>query len=108
MIASTEPWSVSEKETIPFSYKCELLFDGITDNTINNYNLPSDSYLVYYSDKDGRKVDICRASRMVDIFDLYYDRFGGTIRGIDYTKGRMNPKIWGQNKKKEEEVNKKK
>lgn len=108
MIASSEPWSVSEKETIPLSYKCEILFSDVASDVANNQTLPSDSYLVYYSDKEGKKVDICRASRMVDIFDLYYDRFGGTIRRIDYTKGRMNPKIWGQNKKKEEEVNKKK
>jgi hypothetical protein len=106
MIASLEPWSLSEKESISDSYKCELLF--INTLNVNTYDLPSDSYLIYYKDKDGEKVDICRAARMVDIFDLYYDRFGGVIEKIDYSNGRVNPRVWGQNKKKEEEVTKKK
>jgi hypothetical protein len=106
MIASLEPWSLPEKEAIPGSYKCELLFTNTLD--VNTYDLPSDSYLIYYKDKEGEKVDICRAARMVDIFDLYYDRFGGVIKKIDYSNGRVIPRLWKQNKKKEEEVTKKK
>jgi hypothetical protein len=106
MIRSSEPWSSPEKESTPLSYRCELIFGNALD--INTYNLPSDSYLIYYRDKEGEKVDICRAARMVDVFDLYYDRFGGVIKKIDYSNGRVNPRVWGQNKKKEEEVTKKK
>ena len=106
MIASLEPWSSPEQEAVPVSYRCELLFTNTLD--VNTYDLPSDSYLIYYKDKEGEKVDICRAARMVDIFDLYYDRFGGVIEKIDYSNGRVNPRVWGQNKKKEEEVTKKK
>ena len=105
MIASLEPWSSSEKETVPTSYRCELLFTNTLD--VNTYDLPSDSYLIYYKDKEGEKIDICRAARMADIFDLYYDRFGGVIKKIDYSNGRVSPRIWRQNKK-TEEVNKKK
>lgn len=106
MIASLEPWSLPEREAIPPSYKCELLFNNVLN--VNTYELPSDSYLIYYRDKEGEKVDICRAARMIDIFDLYYDRFGGVIQKIEYSNGRVNPRNWRMNKKKEEEVAKKK
>jgi hypothetical protein len=105
VIATLEPWSLPEQEAVPTSYRCELLFINTLD--VNTYALPSDSYLIYYKDKEGEKVDICRAARMVDIFDLYYDRFGGVIEKIDYSNGRVSPRIWRQNKK-TEEVNKKK
>lgn len=105
MITSLEPWSSSEKEAIPTSYRCELLFTNTLD--VDTYALPSDSYLIYYKDKEGEKVDICRAARMADIFDLYYDRFGAVIEKIDYSNGRVSPRIWGQNEKTEEVTKKK-
>jgi hypothetical protein len=106
VIQSLEPWSLSEKETILSSYRCELLFTNAVE--VNTFSLPSDSYLIYYKDKEGEKVDICRAAKMVDIFDLYYDRFGAVIKKIDYSKGRVSPRVWRQNTKNEEEVTKKK
>lgn len=102
-----EPWSTEEQNTTPFSYRCEILFTNVTDTSVDNNSLPSDSYLVYYKDTEGNKLDICRSARMVNIFDLYYDRFGLALKRIDYTKGRMNPKIWGENKRKKEEAGKK-
>lgn len=103
----SEPWTTEEKNTLPLSYKCEVLFTDVTDDSVNNNNLPSDSYLIYYKDSGGSKLDICRAARMVNIFDLYYDRFGSSLKRIDYTKGRANPKVWGENNRKKEESNKK-
>ena len=97
---SPKPWTIDEKETLPLSYRCEILFTNISDDAFNNNGLPSDSYLVYYSDEEGKKIDICRSSRMVDIFDLYYDKFGGNLTKISYSKGIVNPRIWRQNKKK--------
>lgn len=102
-----EPWTLEEQNTLPLSYKCEVLFTNVTDVSVDNNSLPTDSYLVYYKDSEGNKLDICRAARMVNIFDLYYDRFGLSLKRIDYTKGRKNPRIWGENKHKKEEVSKK-
>lgn len=107
-MTSSEPWSSEETLSLPLTYRCELLFHNITSSELNDRNLPSDSFLVYYQDKEGNKIDICRGSRMVDVFDLYYDRFGPAIKTIEFTKGRVNPKVWGQNKKKAEEGSKKK
>lgn len=103
-----EPWSNEEKSSLPARYRCELLFTNVTTSELNDNSLPSDSYLVYYKDGEETKIDICRGSRMVDVFDLYYDRFGSVIQKIDFTKGRANPKLWGQARKKQEEANKKK
>jgi hypothetical protein len=105
---SLEPWSGEEKSNVPLRYRCELLFTNVTTSEVNDNSLPSDSYLVYYKDEEGAKVDICRGGRMVYVFDLYYDRFGSVIERIEFTKGRANPKLWGIARKKQEEANKKK
>jgi hypothetical protein len=102
-----EPWTTIEVESLPLSYSCELLFANSSIDEANTGSLPSDSYLVYYQDKEGTKIDICRAPKMVNIFDLYYDRFGSSIKKIDYSMGRVNPRVWKQSKKKVEEVKKK-
>lgn len=107
-MASSEPWTQEELLTIPVGYRCEILHYNLANSDLNDRNLPSDSFLVHYQDKEGKKIDICRGSSMVNVFDLYYDRFGKTIESIIFTKGRMNPKIWGQNKKKTEEASNKK
>lgn len=95
-----KPWTLSDRETISEKYRCNLLYSDVATPEANNNRLPSDSFLVYYADEEGDKVDICRGSRMVDIFDLYYDRFGPNISKIEFTKGRVNPKIWGETNKK--------
>lgn len=108
MTKSLHAWTPEEVSSIPQRYRCELLVNNVQTLELNNSSLPSDSFLVSYKDDEGDKVDICRGSRMVDVFDLYYDRFGATIHSIQFTRGRVNPKIWSQNKKKTEEVSKKK
>ena len=108
MMQAIKPWTLEEQETLPLSYKCEILYSNVENSELNTSNLPSDSYLVFYADEEGQKIDICRASRMVDIFDLYYDRFGGLLDRISYSKGLVSPRVWANSKKKEEEVNKRK
>jgi len=39
--------------------------------------------------------DLCRSSKMSNVFDLYYDRFGSGLKQIEMGYGRKNPKLWG-------------
>lgn len=56
-------------------------------------SLPTNAYLVKYADGGEEKYDIV-AGLQVDIFDQYWDKYGD-VRGISWTEGRVNPKMWG-------------
>ena len=56
---------------------------------------PNDAMIVTYKVKGKVHFDLCRGSK-VNIFDLYYDKFGkGSLQGIDFGKGNINPSMWG-------------
>jgi len=38
---------------------------------------------------------LTRSQKAVNIFDMYYDKFGKGLKNIDYGEGRHNPKLWG-------------
>jgi hypothetical protein len=66
----------------------------VNRDDINLNELPSDAHIVEYSDNDGNHIDICRSSKMVTVFDLYYDRFGNHIYKIEHSNGKINPRNW--------------
>lgn len=56
-------------------------------------SLPRDSYLVTYGDNGVEKFDIVQGLQ-VDIFDQYWDKYRD-FRGMEWTDGKVNPKMWG-------------
>jgi hypothetical protein len=88
-------WTEEEKKSVPSQYNCELLFHNANDEQLKNPELPSDAYIVEYNTDSGSFIDLCRSSKMSNIFDLYYDKVGNNIRRIDFGYGRMNPRLWG-------------
>jgi hypothetical protein len=59
-------------------------------------SLPVDSYLVTYLVKDKEKYDIVQAGSKVEVFDTYYDEYGkGSLQSIQWTDGRVNPRVYG-------------
>lgn len=66
----------------------------------NTRDLPNNSYVVSM-DWDGNLwSDIVQGSR-VQIFDMYYDKFGkDTIKNIVQTEGRVSPRLWNDNQPK--------
>lgn len=98
-------WSREERERINSVYGCELIYEKATSEQIKDTSLPNDAYLVYYQIEGNNYIDVCRGRKRVDIFDLYYDKFGANaIKKIDFGYGRTNPRLWGykssDNKKK--------
>jgi len=84
-----------------------VLFSNTTPEAVKEKEreLPSDTHLVTYilpvehDGMHGEKVvyDAVRASKRVDIFDLYYDRLkpeNGRLKSIDIGYGLVKPKLW--------------
>jgi len=59
----------------------------------NDSSLPRDSYLVTYGENDQQKYDIVQGLQS-DIFDQYWDKYRD-FRGMKWTEGKTNPKMWG-------------
>ena len=62
-------------------------------------SLPHTAYLVEFDDGKGVVYDIAVASKRVDIFDYYWDKYRNVI-SMKQTEGRTNPKLWQDPKKK--------
>ena len=94
MSNKSEPWMTEELNTLPSNYHCEILLSDVNRDDINLNELPSDAHIVEYSDTEGTRIDFCRSSKMVTVFDLYYDRFGNHIYKIEHSNGKINPRNW--------------
>jgi hypothetical protein len=88
-------WTDEEKTTLPKQYKCELIYAAATNEQIHDPKLPRDAYIVQYRVNKKLYTDVCRAGRRVDIFDLYYDKFGkDSVRLIDFGHGKISSNLW--------------
>ena len=91
---SKTSWTKEEKELIS-NYGCQLIAENANSDQIEDRQLPTDTMIVSYLVEDKLQKDLCRGST-VRIFDLYYDKFGkGSIQGINYGNGTVNPNQWG-------------
>jgi hypothetical protein len=49
----------------------------------------------FYKLENNVHCDMVRSSRRVDLFDMYYDKFGpNVIQDIDFGYGIINPNSW--------------
>ena len=80
----------------------QVVDTDIDPDSFDDRNLPSDTHLISFTDKDGNKqVDAVRAYTMVDIFDLYHDK-KATVHSIKAGYGRIRPFLYGKIKPEEE------
>ena len=87
-------WSAEEKKLIS-SYGCQLLVEDADGDQLEDRKFPTDTVVVTYKAEGKLHQDLCRGPR-VNIFDLYYDKFGqGAVQKIDFGKGTINPAQWG-------------
>ena len=78
--------------------KIRLIFEKCPRDKANDKKLPSDSFIVTYEHDKELKHDIIRAAAQVDVFDAYYDKYKN-VKGIEWTKGIIQPKTYdGQTK----------
>ena len=80
-------------------YSCEIILEKTTMEKANDRKLPSDAFNVFYVVDGEERLDVTRSGKMVNIFDMYYDRYGkGALKKIDYGQGTINPSQWGYKK----------
>ena len=91
-----EPPKKPEEKFDPSEYSCEILQEKTTHEKANDRKLPSDAFNVTYI-VDGKKhLDVTRSAKMVNVFDMYYDRYGkGSVQRIDFGHGTVNPSQYG-------------
>lgn len=91
--------SKKEKIILPYEYGCEVLLEKTTLDKVKDPSFPNDAYLIWYVEEDKTYMDLIRCPKMVNLFDMYYDKYGpGSVKKIDFGYGRVSPKLWGYQK----------
>ena len=93
-------WSKKEKDTSKEIYGTELLIESGCKEDIKTTEAPTDAMIVTYEFAGKERQDLTRGSR-VDVFDMYYDKFKGGLKKINYGKGNVRPGLWMYQKPKE-------
>ena len=85
-----------EKKFDTSAYSCEIVLEKTTVEKANDRQLPTDAFNVYYTVDGKEHLDVTRSEKMVNVFDMYYDRYGkGAVQRIDYGHGTVRPNLWG-------------
>ena len=80
----------------PADYSCEIIQEKTTQEKANDRKLPSDAFNVTYVVKGETLLDVTRSGKMVNVFDMYYDRYGkDCVQKIEYGHGTVNPSQYG-------------
>ena len=78
----------------PEDYSCEILLEKTTSEKAKNTSFPTDAYNVTYSVDGEDRLDVCRAQKAANIFDLYYDKYKN-VKAIEYGSGTISPNRFG-------------
>ena len=74
--------------------KIKIIHEDCDPSAAEDRSLPCTAFLITYRDYDGKiKYDIAVASKKVEMFDYYWDKYRNVI-DMKQTEGRINPKLW--------------
>ena len=91
-----EPPKKPEPKFDPSDYSCEIIQEKTTQEKALDRKLPTDAFNVTYIVEGETRLDVTRSSKMVNVFDMYYDRYGkGSVQKIDFGHGTVNPSQYG-------------
>ena len=94
-----KPVAEEKKEEVKFNpadYWCDIILEKTTQEKALDRKLPTDAFNVTYVVEGQSYLDVTRSEKMVNVFDMYYDRYGkGAVQKIDYGQGTVNPSQWG-------------
>ena len=91
--------SEEKKEEVKFNpadYWCEIILEKTTLEKAEDKSLPTDAFNVTYMVEGTEHLDVTRSEKMMNVFDMYYDRYGkDAVQKIDYGAGSVRPNLWG-------------
>ena len=93
-----EFWTPTEKENTKTQYGCEILMTNVTFKEAMTNNAPNDAQVVSYMADGELRYDLTRGSR-TSLFDMYYDKFKGDLKAINFGNGKISAKLWGYQSK---------
>ena len=80
----------------PSDYWCDIILEKTTLEKADDRSLPTDAFNVFYIVDGKQHLDVTRSEKMVNVFDMYFDRYGkGAVQRIDYGHGTVRPNLWG-------------
>jgi len=80
----------------PSDYWCDIILEKTTLEKADDRSLPTDAFNVFYIVDGKEHLDVTRSEKMVNVFDLYYDKYGkGAVQKITYGHGTIRPNLWG-------------
>ena len=89
-----EPWTKEEKESSKDKYCCEILVSNGSLADVNTVQVPTDAFIIKYVVDDKTLLDLSRGTK-TKLFDMYWDKFKGGLKDIQYGNGNISPKMWG-------------
>tara|TARA_B100001113_G_scaffold306745_1_gene268084 strand:+ start:857 stop:1234 length:378 start_codon:yes stop_codon:yes gene_type:complete len=92
--AKFDPWTKEEKESCKDKYSCEILVSNGSLADVHTTEAPNDAWVVTYDVNTKKILDLTRGTK-TRIFDMYYDKFKGGLKSIEYGRGTISPKLWG-------------
>ena len=91
-----EDQKTEESKFKPSDYWCEIVLEKTTQEKALDRKLPTDAFNVTYVVEGQTYPDVTRSEKMVNVFDMYYDRYGkGAVQKIDFGHGTIRPNLWG-------------
>ncbi len=87
-------WTKEEREKCKIEYGTELIVENGSYEDVCTRQAPNDAFIVKYFHEGKLCFDLTRGSRS-GLFDMYYDKFKGELKSIDYGHGNIKPNVWG-------------
>ena len=87
-------WSKKEKDSSKETYGCEIVVENGKPSDVRTNEAPTDCFIVTYEFNGDTHQDLTRGTR-VNVFDMYYDKFKGGLKSIEYGAGNVKPNLWG-------------
>ena len=86
-------WTKEERDTLKSKYGTEILVENGSYEDVSITQAPTDAYIIKYVHDDQVRYDLTRGTK-IKLFDMYWDKFKGGIKSIEYGKGSIKPNLW--------------
>ena len=87
-------WTKEEREKIRSEYGCDIIIEDGSLEDVSTKQAPTDAYIIKYLYEDKIHLDLTRGTK-ISLFDMYWDKFKGDLKSIDYGNGSIKPNLWG-------------